>query len=252
MSINIKNRDAFNSEEAVAEYVSSNKLTACEEYVVSRYLEPQSRVLELGVGGGRCTPALLKKASAYVGLDYAEQMVKACQKRFPDLDFRTQDAADLSAFADSSFDFVIFSFNGLGYLYPATHRQKCIDECFRVLRPGGRFLFSAHNPKSLLKIPDFRGATLLKATKRVALAFGEMFQNSLRQPLHAAFWTERGYVNHSVHGGLTVYSSTPKHVSKDMAQVGFRLLETVGCFYPQSHSLYATPAYYYAFVKTQA
>ena len=54
------------------------------------------------------------------------------------------DARDLSAFADESFDFVLFSYNGLDCVGHAD-RLQVLAEVHRVVRPGGVFMFSSHN-----------------------------------------------------------------------------------------------------------
>jgi len=53
-------------------------------------------------------------------------------------------SADTLPFVENSFDTVVFSFNGLGYL---DARDRVYDEVHRVLVPGGAFLFSMHNAR---------------------------------------------------------------------------------------------------------
>jgi len=71
-------------------------------------------------------------------------MVDAAKDRYPDREFRQVDARDLSAFADESFDFVLFSYNGLDCVGHAD-RLQVLAEVHRVVRPGGVFMFSSHN-----------------------------------------------------------------------------------------------------------
>jgi len=71
-------------------------------------------------------------------------MIETCRHRYPHLEFRQGDARDLAEYQASSFDFVLFSFNGLDYI-SHDDRLKALTEVARVLKPGGVFMFSSHN-----------------------------------------------------------------------------------------------------------
>jgi len=100
-------------------------------------------MLDIGVGGGRTTVHFAPLVRNYIGVDFSEGMIRACRKRFPALPFEVADVRSLP-FADSTFDFILFSFNGLDYV-PAGDRMRALREIHRVGRSGGRFCFSAHN-----------------------------------------------------------------------------------------------------------
>lgn len=102
------------------------------------------RILDIGVGGGRTTPHLLKISTNYTGLDYSSEMIRACRADRPDLDFRVADARALSEFGDGTVDLAVFAFNGIDAVGHAD-RLKILDEIRRVTVPGGAFLFSSHN-----------------------------------------------------------------------------------------------------------
>ena len=50
---------------------------------------------------------------------------------FPGLQFEAADAADLSLFADASFDAVVFSFNGIDYLAPNENDANVCENATR-------------------------------------------------------------------------------------------------------------------------
>jgi ubiquinone/menaquinone biosynthesis C-methylase UbiE len=111
------------------------------------HLEPDltaSRVLDLGVGTGRTTALLAPAARSYTGVDLAPGMIKLARERHPGVDLRVADARDLRAFADASFELVVFSFNGLDAVRPA-ERLVVLSGIRRVLAPGGRALVSSLN-----------------------------------------------------------------------------------------------------------
>jgi SAM-dependent methyltransferase len=101
-------------------------------------------VLDLGVGAGRTTLYLSALTPRYVGIDYSPPMVAHSARRFPNVRIELDDARDLSRFQPSSFDFVLFSYAGIGAM-DHDGRLQVLRAVARVLRPGGVFAFSAHN-----------------------------------------------------------------------------------------------------------
>jgi SAM-dependent methyltransferase len=110
-----------------------------EERLIREFTRPPpASILDLGCGAGRTTHGLRRAGWKTYGLDLSEPLLRSAQRRFPDLPLLQADATALT-FAAHSFDAVLFSFNGLDYLYPEAARQQCVTEVFRVLRPGGYF-----------------------------------------------------------------------------------------------------------------
>jgi SAM-dependent methyltransferase len=101
-------------------------------------------MLDLGIGTGRTTLNLAPMVKRYVGLDYSAAMIDRARQRCPGRDLHVADARDLSRFPSASFDIALFSFNGIDYV---DHAGRCaiLAEAARVLRPGGRLIFSSHN-----------------------------------------------------------------------------------------------------------
>ena len=56
----------------------------------------------------------------------------------------------MKLFEDSSFDFILFSFNGIDYMNH-DERIRTLREIRRILKTGGYFCFSTHNLNFLLK-----------------------------------------------------------------------------------------------------
>ncbi len=106
-------------------------------------------MLDIGVGGGRTSVHFMPVVKQYVAIDYSPEMIGVCKNRFPenkDL-FSVGDARDLSSFDENSFDFVLFSFNGIDYI-SHQDRLKTFSEIRRVLKKDGLFIFSSHNLQS--------------------------------------------------------------------------------------------------------
>ncbi|WP_435181737.1 class I SAM-dependent methyltransferase [Halorussus sp. AFM4] len=131
--------------ESAAESAPDGLFDVERRVVEAHFTDRDAAVLDLGCGAGRTTAALDRLGFDVVGVDVSEPMVRRARSLFPDIDFRTGDAVDLS-FADERFDYVLFSFNGLDYVRPEGDRYVALREVHRVLRPGGTFAFSSHNP----------------------------------------------------------------------------------------------------------
>jgi ubiquinone/menaquinone biosynthesis C-methylase UbiE len=135
---------------SIVQYYTQLSLLQPAEQAILDLLQGQwskMKMLDIGVGGGRTTQHFSQLVMEYVGIDYSSEMIAACQKRFlasPTVAFEVCDARNMSRFADNSFDFVLFSFNGIDYV-SHTDRLKIFQEVSRISKPGGYFFFSSHN-----------------------------------------------------------------------------------------------------------
>jgi len=106
-------------------------------------------ILDLGCGEGYFARNLKKRGAGTIhAMDISEEMVsRAAQQEEANpmgIAYSTGNANDLGRFSDASFDLVVavFLFN-----YLTTQESlETMTEVFRVLRPGGRFVFSVPHP----------------------------------------------------------------------------------------------------------
>src|ERR1700690_4664567 len=103
------NLPVYNKSEVAAHYASLDYLSPCEKALFDEFLKEGDAILDLGVGGGRTTPHLSRLASRYVGVDYAANMVAACQQKFPQLEFLVADATNLAQFGGGCFDSAVMA-----------------------------------------------------------------------------------------------------------------------------------------------
>jgi ubiquinone/menaquinone biosynthesis C-methylase UbiE len=262
---------------AVAEYYAAlDYLSPCERLVFDEYLRPGMSMLDLGVGGGRTTPYLSSVARRYVGVDYASEMIAACRKKFPQLEFEVASAADLSRFAPSTFDAVVMAFNALDYVFPSESRLRALKEIHRVLNPGGILIFSSHNPRAICVRPSWHPKPVREVAEsivrsdsvlfplvlstltaaRVVLAGLQAVLKSIgriaRRLPTPAFWRGEGYWMDPVHGGLKTHAAVPERVAEELGRFGFRSLRVLGDDYPRPSHPYVTDWYYYVFSKSKA
>lgn len=99
----------------------------------------QDRVLDLGCGWGTFCFALGHRVREMVGLDFSQKSVELCERRLPatgldNVSFVCADARATGMEAES-FDLIIAA-DLMEHLYPDDSREV-VQECFRLLRPGG-------------------------------------------------------------------------------------------------------------------
>lgn len=104
------------------------------------------RILDLGCGGGQASIAFARQGAQVTGIDISAQQLRFARERMAaagvTVDFRQVDATHLAGFADDHWD-LIFSTATLHYVTPLA---ACLAECWRVLRPAGRLVFSVDHP----------------------------------------------------------------------------------------------------------
>ncbi len=97
-------------------------------------------VLEAGSGEGYGADLIADVARQVIGLDYDESAVAHVRARYPRIDMRQGNLAQLPL-SDSAVD-VVVNFQVIEHLWD---QGQFIAECLRVLRPGGALLISTPN-----------------------------------------------------------------------------------------------------------
>jgi SAM-dependent methyltransferase len=108
-----------------------------------------ARVLDLGCGEGYCARQLKSAGAGEVlGIDLSSGMIDAAIKEERErplgIVYQQGDAQRLATFDSGHFDLVVavFLFNYLD----CDAMTQCMREVFRVLKPGGKFVFSVPHP----------------------------------------------------------------------------------------------------------
>ena len=135
-----------------ADFAKEFGLFPFESEIILKLTEPNSRIIDLGCGAGRVGFALSELGYSNVTCcDIDPFMLAQAQKRLnshpTQVYIRRANALQLP-FADKSTDLVIFSYNGLMTIPRRENRLKAISEAYRVLRPGGHFVFSCYKRDS--------------------------------------------------------------------------------------------------------
>jgi ubiquinone/menaquinone biosynthesis C-methylase UbiE len=112
------------------------------------FIEPGSRVLEIGAGPGRFTEVLASLSCATTVVDLSGEQLRLNKRRAEDLGYAhlieswlKADICDLRSLGDSAeFDAVVAFGGPLSYVLD--RRDQAMAECLRVLAPSGRLLLS--------------------------------------------------------------------------------------------------------------
>jgi SAM-dependent methyltransferase len=196
-----------------------------------RWLETD--MLDLGVGAGRTALTFARLARSYVGVDYAPRMIELCRARIGESDsvtFLVCDATNLSPLYGRQFDLILFSFNGIDCVSPE-QRLQILGEVRKLLKPDGRFFFSAHSldvfpfrlgleGKGTLNYPRW----LYRCWYRLAVHVKRKWYNWKIDVLEAR---KRGWailVDGEHHFSGRYYYTTPEHQVKQLAEAGFETI----------------------------
>ncbi len=116
-----------------------------DKFLTWMALTPASELLEVGCGAGGCAVYISERSQARVtGIDLNEQGISSAKSlaRAHDLhsrvQFQTIDASRNLPFENEVFD-VIFSNDAICHI---PNRSKVLQEWWRVLKPGGRILYT--------------------------------------------------------------------------------------------------------------
>ena len=276
----IDHKTFYNTEGISKDYASRDYLEPAERAVIEILDSNLSsmKMLDMGVGGGRTTKYFAPLVLNYTGADYAPVMVNACIEKYgDDYFFITCDARDMEELSDNSFDFVLFSFNGIDS-FSHEDRILALKEIHRVLRPGGYFCFSSHN-LNWNGLPDLFS---LKPAKKPELAiltgvigevkdFKKILDRSFRSAckiarlsiLNRSFRmrgyisklrkSERGHIyDNSLNGKAKVYYITKDEQIRQLKAAGYNNISTIcrNGFITSSNSLLNQDGWIYYLCQT--
>jgi SAM-dependent methyltransferase len=177
------NRAAYETDELIGRYASFDSLFPAEERIFQKFKRQfAGNVLDIAIGGGRTTRALLPLAASYIGLDYSEGMVQAARKAFPGADLRVMDMRDVAReFEGRRFDAILISFNSID-LISWEDRCALLRSLPALLADDGVFVFSVHDLADVGRQRGFRLRPDLQQSWRTAYKPRSLARLLLRAP----------------------------------------------------------------------
>jgi len=212
------NRPTYAAEGIVRWYRDLDFIHEVEEVILKKVYPfiKDTTLLDIGIGGGRTTKYLLEVSEDYVGIDYTTQLAQIVKKKYPLAAVSCADARALPMLREV-FDFALFSLNGLDYV-DHVGRLRALREIYRVLKPGGFFMFSTHNR-------DHRGFRKLPWQENTSLSLGHLksclytlahWPRHLMMKKHEVLTNQYAIVNDTAHGFslLTYYISIGQQITQ--------------------------------------
>jgi len=118
----------------------------------------ETKLLDIGCGGGFLSNFLIKKGIQITGIDISEDAIKIARQydKTKKVHYMQGDAYNLP-FLENSFDFVC----AMDFLEHVTNPEKVIQQISRVLKPGGCFFFYTFNRNLLSWLLVIKGVELI-------------------------------------------------------------------------------------------
>jgi SAM-dependent methyltransferase len=167
-------------------------------------------VLEIGCGAAQCSRWLAAQGARPVALDLSYRQLRHSRRIGGGFPLVQADAGALP-FADGSFDLACSAYGGVPFVADSA---RVMREVHRVLRPGGRWVFSVTHPIRWA-FPDEPGPEGLTVS--------------------ASYFDRTPYVEQDEHGAA-VYVEHHRTVGdrvREIAAAGFRLVDLVEPQWPQ-------------------
>jgi ubiquinone/menaquinone biosynthesis C-methylase UbiE len=122
-----------------------NPVVAMDARYTLDVLEPKpgERILDAGCGTGRHLGPLLRARSNPVGVDFSRGMLEIARRNYPDVPLALADLQRPLPFENERFDAVLCALIG----EHLNELPLALREMHRVLRAGGRLVFSVYHPE---------------------------------------------------------------------------------------------------------
>jgi SAM-dependent methyltransferase len=125
--------------------LTPNPVVAIDSRQTIAMLSPQpgELILDAGCGTGRNYGKLQRAGGNAIGIDFSYGMLKVARRNYPDFPVSLADLERSLPFETGSFDVVLCALIG----EHLSALQSVLQEFYRVLKPGGRLVFSVYHPE---------------------------------------------------------------------------------------------------------
>lgn len=139
----------FNENEAVNRYykaVSEVGLWASEKKLIERYFNKNKSIIDIGCGVGRTTFNLHNLGYKNIeASDFSIKMIEKAEEINQENNYKIKFLVDniiSTKLQESSYDFALFSYNGIMQIPGRQNRNKAIKSIEKILKDNGIFIFT--------------------------------------------------------------------------------------------------------------
>jgi len=119
-----------------------------EKEYLSKNLQPNQRVIDIGCGDGRSIMPIAAQAKEFIGIDHDPVAIKDALVNFENLEKATALQADATKLPLEKKS-VDIAFIGLTFVNFGEDKEKALAEIKRVLKDGGKLIFSVFSENAL-------------------------------------------------------------------------------------------------------
>ena len=121
--------------------------SADSEFYLGEILKTKGKILEIGTGTGRFFINALKQGADIYGLDISPSMANVLLKKLDKKDhYRISIQSIIDFKHDLKFDLIIAPFRVFMHLIEKKDQIRALNNVYRHLKPGGRFIFDVFVP----------------------------------------------------------------------------------------------------------
>lgn len=194
--------------------LADNFLLQVDVRFAERHFPQPGRLLDLGCGTGRLLLAFARRGFWVLGVDLSADMLRVAGEKAAAAGVvihRLQaNIVELDGLQDATFDGAACLFSTLGMVAGPAARRRAVEQVYRLLRPGGRFVLHVHN--RWFNLWDRAGRRWLLRDLMAAVRRRSDLGDRLMPP-------------HQGVGGLTLHLFTRREAVRLLRQAGFRVRE---------------------------
>ncbi|ELC8444131.1 class I SAM-dependent methyltransferase [Clostridium perfringens] len=182
-------------------------------YMIKEYFPNEGKILDIGSGPGRYSIELLKRGYDVTLMDISNKSIDMAKKNIESLGLKADnyicgDALYLDFLDDNSYDGVLL----MGPMYHVQSKEdriRILENCKRVLKPGGVILITYINSLGVLRVGLSDFPQEFKNIDKIYELFDEK-----------SFSTEESFTE--------TYFTVPEKAINEVNEVGFNILSRAG------------------------